>query len=116
MDPILLTTLSKRIERIVQEVTINCIQSARSSTIQARDFSVTIADGQCRTVTIHGGLPIHTMSIDLALKPVPELFDDIAPGDTFLNNCPYYGNVHHADYTFMTRCSPVTAFSFGSCC
>jgi len=102
MDPILLTTLSKRIERIVQEVTINCIQSARSSTIQARDFSVTIADGQCRTVTIHGGLPIHTMSIDLALKPVPELFDDIAPGDTFLNNCPYYGNVHHADYTFMT--------------
>ena len=102
MDPILLTTLSKRIERIVQEVTLNCIQSARSATIQARDFSVTIADGKCRTITIHGGLPIHTMSIDMALKPIPELFDDIAPGDTFLNNCPYFGNVHHADYTFMT--------------
>ena len=38
----------------------------------------------------------------MALKPIPELFDDIAPGDTFLNNCPYFGNVHHADYTFMT--------------
>ena len=102
MDPIVLTILSKRIERIVQEVTLNCIQSARSATIQARDFSVTVADGKCRTITIHGGLPIHTMSIDMALKPIPELFDDIAPGDTFLNNCPYYGNVHHADYTFMT--------------
>ena len=104
MDQIVFTTLVKRIERIVQEVTIKCVQSARSATIHARDFSVTIADSRCRTVTIHGGLPIHTMSIDMALKPIVEMFDDIQPGDCFLNNCPFYGNVHHADYTF---CTPV---------
>ena len=102
MDQIVFTTLGKRIERIVQEVTIKCVQSARSATVHARDFSVTIADSQCRTVTIYGGLPIHTMSIDMALKPIVELFDDIQPGDCFLNNCPFYGNVHHADYTFCT--------------
>ena len=102
MDQIVFTTLGKRIERIVQEVTIKCVQSARSATVHARDFSVTIADSQCRTVTIYGGLPIHTMSIDMALKPIVEMFDDIQPGDCFLNNCPFYGNVHHADYTFCT--------------
>ena len=31
-----------------------------------------------------------------------DLFDDIEPGDVFLNNSPYHGNVHHADYTFLT--------------
>ena len=94
--------LASRIDRVLSEVSVKCIQSAHSAVAQARDFSVAVADGQARTVSIHGGLPIHTVAIDMALKPVIELFDDIRPGDAFLNNSPYHGNVHHADYTFLT--------------
>jgi len=102
VDQIQFTLLASRIDRVLSEVSVKCIQSAHSAVAQARDFSVAVADGQARTVSIHGGLPIHTVAIDLALKPVIEMFDDIRPGDVFLNNSPYHGNVHHADYTFLT--------------
>jgi N-methylhydantoinase B len=30
-----------------------------------------------------------------------KLFDDLQPGDCFLNNSPYYGCSHHGDYAYM---------------
>ena len=89
MDPIVFTSINKRLERIVREVVIKCVQSARSSVIQAGDFSVAVADGKCRLISVAEGIPIHTMTIGMALEPVSRLFDDIAPGDCFLNrHCP----------------------------
>lgn len=104
LDPILFATLANRMDSIVVEVMLNCVQSARSSVIQARDFSMSIADSRCRLISIAEGLPIHVITSTMAVEPILQLFDDIAPGDCFLNNCPYYGNSHHADYTF---CTPV---------
>jgi N-methylhydantoinase B len=51
------------------------------------------------------GLPIHLGAINLIPRAIINLFkDDIQPGDVFLNNSPYYGNTHHADFMI---CSPV---------
>ena len=102
MDPIVFTSINRRLERIVREVVIKCVQSARSSVIQAGDFSVAVADGKCRLISVAEGIPIHTMTIGMALEPVSRLFDDIAPGDCFLNNSPFHECGHHADYTFLT--------------
>ena len=83
MDRVDFAILASRIDRVLLEVSVKCIQSAHSAVAQARDFSVALADGDCRTVSIHGGLPIHTVAIDMALRPVVDLFDDIQPGDMF---------------------------------
>ena len=37
------------------------------------------------------------MSMEMAIKPILTMFDEIRPGDMFLNNCPFTGATHHAD-------------------
>ena len=82
------------------------MRSGRSTVLNtAKDFSCGITDNQCRTVFIAEGLPIQLAAIHLIPKAVKELFqDDIRPGDIFMNNSPFYGNIHHAD---VTVCAPV---------
>ena len=104
LDPIVFVTLANRMDAIVREAMQTCIQSSRSAVIQARDLSASICDAKGRLVSIAQGLPIHVLTSNMAVEPLPELFDDIAPGDCFLNNSPFHGAGHHADYTF---CTPV---------
>ena len=104
LDPIIFVTLANRLDSIVREAMQTCIQSSRSAVIQARDLSASICDSKSRLVSIAQGLPIHVLTSNMAVAPIPELFDDIAPGDCFLNNSPFHGAGHHADYTF---CTPV---------
>jgi len=82
------------------------MRSGRSTVLNtAKDFGCAITDEQCRVVSMAEGLPIQLSAVHLIPKAVKELFkDDIQPGDIFLNNSPYYGNIHHADYTV---CAPV---------
>ena len=104
LDPVLLATLAHRLDSIVREAMQACVQSARSSTLQSRDLSASISDSRVRLVSIAQGLPIHVLTSNMSIAPIPELFDDIAPGDCFLNNSPFLGCAHHADYCF---CTPV---------
>ena len=104
LDPVIFATLVNRLDSIVREAMQVCVQSARSATIQARDLSASVSDGQVRLVSIAQGMPIHVLTSNMSIAPIPELFDDIAPGDCFLNNTPFLGCAHHADYCF---CTPV---------
>ena len=81
-----------------------CLQSARSSVLQARDLSASVSDSKIRLVSVAQGVPVHVLTSNMAIAPIPGLFDDIAPGDCFLNNTPFLGCAHHADYSF---CTPV---------
>ena len=102
IDPLLMVVLSKRLEAISREMANTMLRTGRSGLINtAKDFSCGITDAQARMVCVDEGLPIHIVGAGLAVKSMTDLFDDIRPGDCFLNNSPYYGNSHHADYTFM---------------
>ncbi|MCX5996099.1 MAG: hydantoinase B/oxoprolinase family protein [Chloroflexi bacterium] len=102
VDPLLMVVLSKRLEAISREMANTLTRTGRSGNINtAKDFSCGITDAQARMVCVDEGLPVHIVSAGLAAKSLTDLFDDIRPGDCFLNNSPYYGNSHHADYTFL---------------
>jgi N-methylhydantoinase B len=100
IEPYLIVVLYRKFEAITREMTNTLLRSARSCVISsAKDFSCGITDAQHRIICVAEGLPIHVASCGIAAKVMTELFDDIRPGDCFLNNSPYYGNTHHADFT-----------------
>jgi N-methylhydantoinase B len=105
IDPFLMSVLSSRLEAIIREMTNTVMRASRSAVIKvARDFSCGLLTYDHRLVCVEEGCPIHVTSLELTTKPITELFDDIAEGDAFMNNCPYTGCTHHAD---MTVCVPV---------
>lgn len=98
IDPFLMSVLKSRFEAIVREMTLVVMRASRSAVIKnARDFSCAILTYDHQLVSVEDALPIHVMSMDMATRPLTELFDDIAQGDMFINNCPYTGGTHHAD-------------------
>ena len=98
VDPFLIAVLKSRFEAIVREMTIVVMKASRSAVIKnAKDLSCAILTYDHRLVSTEDALPIHVMSMDMATRPITKLFDDIKPGDVFLNNCPYTGGTHHAD-------------------
>ena len=104
LDPVVFATQANRLDGVVRESMQACLQSARSSVLQARDLSASISDSSIRLITIAQGVPVHVLASNMSIAPIPELFDDIQPGDCFLNNSPFLGCAHHADYSF---CTPV---------
>jgi len=101
LDPVLMAVLANRMEGITREVLTVMLRSGRSVMLNAcRDFSTAILTGDCRMLAVAEGLPVHVLTAGRAVKPILEFFEgDIRPGDVFLNNCPYTGNSHHADFT-----------------
>ena len=98
IDAFLVSVLKSRFEAIVREMSLVVMRASRSAVIKnARDFSCAILTYDHRLVSVEDALPIHVMSMDMATRPLTELFDDIEKGDIFLNNCPYTGGTHHAD-------------------
>jgi len=98
VDPFLVAVLKSRFEAIVREMTLVVMKASRSAVIKnAKDLSCAILTYDHRLVSTEDALPIHVMSMDMATRPITRLFDDIKPGDVFLNNCPYTGGTHHAD-------------------
>jgi N-methylhydantoinase B len=99
VDPFLMSVLKSRFEAIVREMTLVVMRASRSAVIKnARDFSCAILTYDHRLVTVEDALPIHVMSMDMATRPITDLFDTVRKGDGFLNNCPYTGGTHHADF------------------
>ncbi|MFB2553770.1 hydantoinase B/oxoprolinase family protein [Ensifer soli] len=105
IEPHMLSVLSSRLSAIVREMNATLMKSSRSSVIKnSRDFSCGLLTFDHRLLSVEDCIPIHIAALELATKPITEFFDDIRPGDAFMNNCPYTGNSHHAD---MTLCVPV---------
>ncbi|MHA1209753.1 MAG: hydantoinase B/oxoprolinase family protein [Candidatus Freyarchaeota archaeon] len=102
IDPYLMIILPRMFEAITREITFTLMKSGRSGVINtARDFSSAIVTGDGRLFMIEEGLPVHLGSIHLSVQETLKLFDDLAPGDCIMNNCPYTSNTHHADVTMM---------------
>ncbi|QGZ64560.1 hydantoinase B/oxoprolinase family protein [Paraburkholderia acidisoli] len=94
----MMSVLKSRFEAIVREMTLVVMKASRSAVIKnAKDLSCAILTFDNRLVSTEDALPIHVMSMDMATRPIGEHFDDIRPGDGFLNNSPYTGGTHHAD-------------------
>ena len=105
VEPHLLSVLSARLSAIVREMNATLMKSSRSSVIKnSRDFSCGLLTYDHRLLSVEDCIPIHIAALEFSTKPITELFDDVKPGDAFMNNCPYTGNSHHAD---MTLCVPV---------
>ncbi|MFQ5874053.1 MAG: hydantoinase B/oxoprolinase family protein, partial [Dehalococcoidia bacterium] len=100
LDPITFGVIANRFDSITRTMLNTMQRTARTTALSvARDFSASILTPQADLVFIAEGIPIHVMTSHWAVKPVLELFDDIAPGDLYINNAPYWGNSHHGDYT-----------------
>ena len=100
IEPYLMVVLGHRFEAITNEMTNTVLRSARSGIVNsARDFSCSITDAKGRIISVADGIPVHVGASGLVAKAMIELHDDIQPGDLFINNSPYYGNSHHADFT-----------------
>ena len=96
-----MSILAGSFRAITKEMSNTLMRSSRSTVMNtAKDFSCAITDDRCRIVFIAEGLPIQFAAVNLIPQAVKDLFgDDIHPGDVFLNNSPFYGNLHHADVT-----------------
>lgn len=102
IEPYLMSVLSSRLYSIGLEMTNTMIRAARSSVMSiSRDLSTAICDRNGAVIAISHGIPVHCANMGLTVKPCFEHPEGIKPGDLFLNNSPYYGNTHHADYTFI---------------
>lgn len=102
IEPYLMSVLSSRLHSIGLEMTNTMIRAARSSVMSiSRDLSTAICDRNGAVIAISHGIPVHCANMGLTVKPCFEHPEGIKPGDLFLNNSPYYGNTHHADYTFI---------------
>ena len=104
-DPMLLAVLSNRMECIVREMSNIVKKASRSTAItNARDFSCGLLTGDHRLICVEEAMPVHVTAMDLATRPITDLFDDVKEGDAYFSNSPYHGGTHHAD---MTLCVPV---------
>lgn len=104
-DPRSLTLLASQLRAVTRQMSNVLLRSARSGVINsARDFSSALLAGDGRALVIDEGVPVHVGSAHLIPRAVLDTYDDVEPGDCYLNNSPFHGNTHHADFTF---CSPV---------
>jgi N-methylhydantoinase B len=81
VDPFLMSVLKSRFEAIVREMTLVVMKASRSAVIKnAKDLSCAILTYDHRLVSTEEALPIHVMSMDMATRPITELFADIKQG------------------------------------
>ena len=102
IEPYLMSVLSSRLYSIGLEMNNTMIRAARSQLMSvARDLSTAICDRNGDVIAISDSIPVHCANMGLTVRPCFEHPDGIHPGDLFLNNSPYLGNTHHADYTYI---------------
>ena len=102
-DSVTLSVVGNRLESIAIEMMDVMLRTALSQILNAsRDFSTAILDGQCRLVAQGEGIPVHVSALPIAGRAVLDYFgDNIAPGDVFLLNDPYFGGSHLPDLTVI---------------
>lgn len=102
VEPYLMSVLSSRLQSIGIEMTNTMVRAARSLLMSmCRDLSTALLDRNADVIALPPVIPSHTANMSLVAKPTFSHPDGIREGDLFLNNSPYHGNTHHADYTFI---------------
>ncbi|MBS1880320.1 MAG: hydantoinase B/oxoprolinase family protein, partial [Actinobacteria bacterium] len=102
-DGLRLAVLNNRFEGVVRAMMNTLLRSARSAILNtARDFSCCVLTAEGEMLAMAESLPIHVMSgPDLMARNLAESFPELRRGDAFLNNSPYHGNSHAADWSLL---------------
>lgn len=102
-DGLRLALMNNRFEGIVRAMMNTLLRSARSAILNtARDFSCCVLTADDQMLAMAESLPIHVMSgPDLMARRMREAHPKPAAGDAFLNNSPYHGNSHAADWSLL---------------
>jgi N-methylhydantoinase B len=102
LDPATLAVISNRFEAIVREMTNTMLRSARSAVISvARDFSCSIVSAEDELIGSAEGLATHIFGSSIQCAELRRLHPDLKEGDAYVDNDPYVGNSHQADWGLM---------------
>ncbi len=102
VEPYLMSVLSSRLYSIGLEMTNTLMRTARSQLMSVcHDLSTAICDRNGKVIALAESIPVHCANMGLTVRPCFDHPEGIQPGDLFLNNSPYHGNTHHADYTYI---------------
>lgn len=103
LDGLRLALLNNRMESVVRAMMNTLLRTSRSAILNtARDFSCCIVSAGDELLAMAESLPIHVMSgPDLMAKVMKEASPELRRGDAFLNNSPYHGNSHAADWSVL---------------
>ena len=102
-DPITLAVVENRLESIALEMMEVMLRTSMSQILNSsRDFSTAILDVDCQLVAQGEGIPVHISALPIAGAAVRDYFgDEIAEGDLFALNDPYFGGSHLPDITVI---------------
>ncbi|MDR3072426.1 MAG: hydantoinase B/oxoprolinase family protein [Clostridiales Family XIII bacterium] len=102
IEPYLMSVISSRLFSIGLEMTNTLMRTARSQLMSVcHDLSTAICDRNGDVISLAESIPVHCANMGLTVQPCFTHPEGIVPGDMFLNNSPYYGNTHHADFTYI---------------
>src|SRR3954454_6849378 len=103
MDSLQLALINSRMEAVVRAMRNTLLRTARNLTLSVGlDFSCVVVTARDEILTVADSLPIHVFSgPDMMSKVMKELHPEFSRGDAFLNNSPYHGNAHAADWTIL---------------
>ena len=92
-DPITLAVIEHRLESIALEMTEVMLRTSMSQILNSsRDFSTAILNVDCQLVAQGEGIPVHISALPVAGAACETTFgNDIADGDLFILNDPYFG-------------------------
>lgn len=101
VDPITVSVIQHRLISIVEEMGEAMLRTSYSQILNSsRDFSTGLCDAQCRLVAQAEHVPVHVGALSWAAISVAGYFgDQVAPGDVYLLNDPYFGGSHLPDIT-----------------
>lgn len=101
-DGVRMAVLGSRLEGIVTRMANTLLRTARSGVLNAaKDFSCCLLSAEGDLLSMAEAEPIHVMNSHLLGQALRRLQPDMRPGDAFLNNSPYDGNTHPADWSVL---------------
>ncbi|MDR2035292.1 MAG: hydantoinase B/oxoprolinase family protein [Coriobacteriales bacterium] len=102
IEPYLLSVISSRLHSICLEMANTLMRTARSQLMSVcHDLSTAICDCNGDVLALAESIPVHCANMGLTVRYCFEHPEGIKAGDLFLNNSPYHGNTHHADFTYI---------------
>ncbi len=103
-DPITLAMVENRLESIAREMAEVMLRTSMSQILNSsRDFSTAVLDAACQLVAQGEGIPVHISALPPAGEAIREYFgEDIAEGDLYAINDPYFGGSHLPDITVIS--------------
>ncbi len=103
VDPITFEIIRHKLEAINEEQAIALKEVSVSPIVtDASDFNNALYTADGRIASMGPQVVFHSGSMPIVLRHVTELFEgNIADGDMFVVNDPYYGAVHHPDISLV---------------